>query len=158
MNEYIDPAEIVSPSEATALLKLELIGDSHLPAIAENLLIKGFDTKSLRRLAVEVPPSSVNLFRLFEEANVALRGDQFSTKQDAASWLVLDIASRIVEGSLEPYRGAKIIWIISLVEGVAVRQEAGPFIYAASEYEERPEDRQFFVDAIVMQARRILES
>lgn len=150
--------DIACPSEAAALLTLELIEPSRLPSFAEALLVRDYDAKSLRRLAVEEPGGNVDLVRLFHEANRALGGQEFATANDAATWLLRDLAVRIAEHTLDAYTGAKIIWMISLAGDVERPLAADPFIYCASEYEDRPEDRQFFTDAIIAEARRLVES
>jgi hypothetical protein len=157
MNQYIGHFDVDNPSEIAALLKLRLIEISRLPALAEALLVKGYDAKALRRLAAEEPDRGVELVRWFNESNRDLGGQEFATQVDAATWLIRDLASRIVAGTLDAYEGARIIWMISLVEAVGSPLETHPFIYTASEYEDRPEDRQFFKQAIIDAARRLLE-
>ena len=65
------------------------------------------------------------------------------------------IAQQIVDSTISPYLGAKQIWR-QLRDADFQGHELDPFIYCFDEWEERPEDRPFFDNAIRDAARRLL--
>jgi hypothetical protein len=64
------------------------------------------------------------------------------------------LASLICGGELEPYAGARKIWHLAQAVNEEAFHDLDPFIYAASEYQERPSDRPHFAAEIVNEARR----
>lgn len=154
--DYLSLFPALNPSEAAGLWALGLICPSRLPAIAETLLAEGCDVPALRRLAAEEPGSG-STGQWFEKAMQSLRGCAFGSARAAATYLIHRLATRIASGAAPAYLGAKAIWEISLATGEDALEEAHPFIYAASEYEDRPEDRDFFSRAIVEEARLLID-
>jgi hypothetical protein len=154
--DYLHHFKVQRPTEAAALWKLRLVEASRLPSIAAALLVKGYDTPPLRRLAAEESDSLADLGRMFDQVLDTLGGEPFESERSAAVWLIPEIASRIAEGTVEAYPGARVIWKISLVDGVGSLKEADPFIYCASEWEDRMDDREFFARSIVEAARRLV--
>jgi len=74
----------------------------------------------------------------------------------AIKTFVRDVAEGICHGEIKPYDGARVIWRAALL--VPGSHEYDPFIYAASEHEDRLEDRGFFDEAIVDEACRLLNA
>jgi hypothetical protein len=62
----------------------------------------------------------------------------------------------ILDGKLDPYIGARLLWKASVNNDIDHEHELDPFIYAASEYEDRPEDREGFKRAIIEEARDLV--
>jgi hypothetical protein len=93
---------------------------------------------------------------LFEAAMTELGCTPMSPREAAltyARW----ICERIVLDQLTPYEGAKAIWNASLqAADDEPFPELDPFIYAASEFEDRPEDRRFFDAAIRKHALHLI--
>lgn len=152
--DYLGVFGMATPAEAAAIWKLRLVEPSQFPSIAEALLVNSYDVPALRRLAAEEPDSLADLGRLFDQALVALGSERFEDGR-AAGWLVRKIAYRIAMKAIEPFQGAKAIWMISLAEGVGSLGEARPFIDAAIGWEERPQDTEIFAEAIVQAARAL---
>jgi hypothetical protein len=72
--------------------------------------------------------------------------------------LARDVANGILSGATAPYQGAKEIWELSLripEEGLA---ELDSFVYAASEWEGPPEDRDVLEDGITAAAREFVSA
>lgn len=137
MVDYLGTLGVETPTEAAALWKLHLIERHQLPLIAEALLVKGYDSPSLRRLAAEEPGNYENLDRQFDSSLHTLGSNHFASERMAADWLVHAIAAKITKGTVDPYRGARAIWMISLAEGVGSLEQAQPFILAAKGWEGR---------------------
>src|ERR1043166_2804472 len=124
-----------------AMRTLGMLSSRDLPAIAITALTQGHDSPSLRRLAASDVSEDTRM--LFEAAMTELGCTPMSAREAAltyARW----ICERIVLDQLTPYEGAKVIWNASLQAGDDPPPELDPFIYAASEFEDRPEDRVFF--------------
>jgi len=66
------------------------------------------------------------------------------------------LAQDIVEERCDPYTGARSIWEVVADRPLEIRSKADPFVYAASEWEGRPEDREDFERGMVDEARRLL--
>jgi len=78
------------------------------------------------------------------------------SKRDAVLKYARWISARIVLGEMTPYDGAKAIWHASLDLEDDPVPELDPFIYAASESEDRPEDRTFFDEEIKKHALQLV--
>jgi hypothetical protein len=134
---------------------LGLLGPAELPMVATAALEDGLDSPALVALASigEDDPSKARaLFdQALDQADLSL-----PSPREAVIYLAQRSAAEIVQGTVAPYSGAKRIWDLTLrVPGVEVG-DLDPFIYAASEWEERPEDRALFERAIRSEARAFL--
>ncbi|HEX9983222.1 MAG TPA: hypothetical protein VGF69_08160 [Thermoanaerobaculia bacterium] len=128
------------------------IGDMTLQEVssaAAELICDGVASPSLERLAwghVSGPDEA----RWLLTAAADETGASGEVLDEVRSF-VRDIASEIVRGTLTPYEGARRIWSAALL--LPAEHTYDQFIYAASEYENRPDDRPFFEDAIRREAR-----
>jgi hypothetical protein len=80
-----------------------------------------------------------------------------STRPCDTSTLAHDAAAEILGGTIAPYTGAKRIWDLTLRAPAERISELDPFIYAGSEWEERPEDRVHFERGIMSEARALVD-
>ena len=80
------------------------------------------------------------------------------SKRDAVMYLAREIAKEILAGTMTAYLGAKQIWDLTLHALDADLPELDTFVYAASEWEDRPEDRVAFEEGIVASARELVNS
>jgi hypothetical protein len=80
-------------------------------------------------------------------------------RREAVILLVKEAARRVLAGQLAPITAARQIWDLSLKlpEDDAI-PELDSFIYAASEWDERPEDQHDFEAGIVEAARSLLNT
>lgn len=76
------------------------------------------------------------------------------SKLEALKIYTTHIANQILSKTIEPYLGARAIWAASLKAKIAGYHGVDPFIYAASELEDRPRERVFFEAAIVEEAQQ----
>ncbi len=93
---------------------------------------------------------------LFDQALNEL-GVSKPTQREAVVLLARNVASGIANGTIAPYAGAKRIWDLTLQVPVEPIPELDPFIYAASEWEERAEDRVHFEQGILSEARALVD-
>jgi len=140
---------------AEALWRLGLLRSEQLPNVAISLLESGVDSRSLRILAATPAHTNYEAVALLEQALRELNKGRMS-KRDAALVYAKWIASRIVNNELHPLRGAALIADAALRVDDPGFHDLDPFVYAASESEDRPEDRDMFSRAIAAEARRIL--
>jgi hypothetical protein len=125
------------------------------PAVAARALEEGYDSPSLRTLAglVEDTSEARSMFdRCLEELNI--------TKPDtlrAVMRLVRETARGIVQAEVEPCQGAQAIWELTLLVDERM-PELDTFVYAASEWPDRPEDSEMFKEAVVAAAREFVRT
>jgi hypothetical protein len=142
---------------AVAAWVLGFIDVQDLPRVATEALSRGTDGLALRQLAGLTPVEIDEATNLFSRALHEL-GFPIPDKRRAALQYAARVSSLIVAREITPYHGAKSLWRASLAVGDRSFHELDPFIYAASEYEDRPEDRALFEASILEEAKRFASS
>jgi len=123
--------------------------------VAVGLMDAGFDGRALRLLASSTLDAPSELRGRVLAAAEEL-GEAPLTDDAAVLILAREQARDILSGRCSPYSGASVIWSLSdLVSGPEDRLY-DPFIYAASEWEDRPQDRELFDQEIVGEAAAFL--
>jgi hypothetical protein len=140
---------------AEALWILEMLSQDELPDIAIELLDDGLYSPDLQKLSELSPDSSNEISDAFERSLLSL-GRGRLTKTNAVQIYARAIAAEILNGEITPYSGARKIWDATLKIADPTVPDLDPFIYAASEHEERPNDREFFNQEILKCARELL--
>ena len=141
--------------EVTACkLRLGLLSAGAVPDVATEALACGCDTPSVRRLAGLIGSDSDEVGPLLDRALAELGSPRLSSGA-AVMRLAREIAGAIVAGTTAPYDGAAEIWELTLRAPGERFADLDTFVYAASEWEERPEDRQRFEEGIVVAAREL---
>jgi hypothetical protein len=146
-------ARILDIAEAQAFSVLGMLPREKLPAIAQRALEQGLDDPSLRILAGLTNGELDEAVVRFAKTLTGL-GYGAMEKADALRICINVISLQIIKSEIAPYEGARLIW--RAAREVDGSHEADPFIYAASEYEDRPNDRQFFAREILKEAKRRL--
>jgi hypothetical protein len=139
-----------------AELVLGLLSTDDLSKAAMSALDDGLDSPALVALACVRPDAyQSEVQALFERA---LTEQELSnpSPHDAVMYLARETARDIVTGAVAPYSGAKKIWDLARRAPTDHRHELDPFIYAASEWEDRPADRISFEQGIIEEARRLI--
>jgi hypothetical protein len=137
---------------AKILWTLDLMPPENLPQVATELLTEGFDCEALRLLAGLTSIEGADVSNLFEQAMRELGVPPLSKREAVIGYTRL-ISDEILQGKIAPYDGAKKIWNVSIKLDTPLH-EVDPFIYAASEFEDRPKDRDYFTSEIVKEARQ----
>jgi dihydrodipicolinate reductase len=88
---------------------------------------------------------------VLSELNVAV-----PSKRNAVMLLARETAKGIVSGTTGVYLGAKQIWDLTLRASNEALPELDSFVYAASEWEDRAEDRATFEEGIIAAARELV--
>lgn len=140
---------------AVAYWTLGLLQPQQMRQVAQGLLASGVDSK-LHVLAGLSDSELDEAPDLFSQTMHALGRDKL-TKPDAVRIIAKAVARQITQGDLSPYDGARRIWNASLEVAEQGFHDVDPFIYAASEYEDRPDDRDHFAAEIVAEAQRWLK-
>jgi hypothetical protein len=147
-----DTVEILAAEAALGLGNAE-----RLTRGAVELLTAGFDSPALVELAglsgADTGEARVLRDRALAEMSVAM-----PSPREATIRLARELARKIIDGSLPPYEGAERIWDLTLRVHPERIHDLDPFVYAASEWKSRPGDRLFFENAIVSEARALLDS
>jgi hypothetical protein len=133
---------------------LGLAAAEGLIAEAVELLSNGWDSRSLVLLAGLLRSEAAEAPALFDRALSEL-GLERPRGEAAVMLLARECAAQICSGATSPYEGARRIWMLSR-RAEAQLPALDPFVYAASEWEDRPEDRAYFETAIKGEARDLL--
>jgi hypothetical protein len=132
---------------------LGLIRSDELPDIAAGALSNVFESTSLLALAGRSQGETDEARKLFERALNEL-GHGVMSKTDALRIYAKITSTSILASEFTPLEGANRIWRAKRDSGVTGFHDLDPFIYAASEMEDRPEDKEFFERAIIEEAKR----
>jgi hypothetical protein len=146
----IDRGDIV---KLEAKWVLGLLIPEAIPEIAQDALVEGASSPTVLELAICKPDEKDAISKLFLRY-LAESGAGSMSKQDALRHYAREISASILSDKITAYDGAKLLWQASINAGETGFHEIDPFIYAASEMEERPNDWDFFVTAIRDEARR----
>ena|SRR5450432_3410001 len=141
--------------DCAAYLVVGLESAERLPNLAAEALLDGCDSPALRTLAGMRGVRAEELVPVFEQALLDM-GLRMPRRRDAVLRLARLAAEQILQGELTPYQGSKRIWELTLLDPEEVIAELDPFIYAASEWEERPKDRKFFERSIMETAKELV--
>jgi hypothetical protein len=136
-----------------AMWTLGLTVSTDLPSIATTFLANGLDSPSLGRLAGMTQADAGDAEALWTDVLREL-GLVIHDRPAAATRYAACVSALILSGDIAPYDGAKTIWRASLVVDDPSFHELDSFIYAASEHEERPEDRASFEAMIIQEAEQ----
>jgi hypothetical protein len=140
-----------------AVWALGLLDPLRLPALAMRALEDGLDSPSLRRLAgadaTEVPHVSALFAAALAEIGIVPPAPAVAARQIGD-----DVAGRIIRGDVDPLDGARFLTLVAR-EASKGRPFHGldPFVYADSEVDDRPADRQLFIDMIRAAAATLVE-
>lgn len=146
-----DELEIVAARVALGMLKSEELQEAAVKA-----LMAGLDSPSMRLLAGLQKGEAMEAVGLFNRALLEL-GISSLGREEAANLLAREVARQIITASIEPYVGAQRIWSVCLQAFEVPPVELHPFIYAASEWEDRPEEHASFTRGILEAARDLLD-
>ena len=138
---------------ARALYVLGLLQPDEISHAADLALASGLSSPSLLELAGLTRAESADASRLFAEAMAELSSQSLAPR-DAAIQLATGIARDIVSQVIDPYQGAKLIWRLRNAVTEPGFHDLDPFVYATTEYEDRPEERDHFSSEIVKEAVR----
>ena len=137
-----------------ARLLLGLDSMSRLSEFAVDALVAGFDSPALRELAACENPSFDEGIAMLNRT-LAEMGMVLPSKRDAVMRLARQASRDILRGVVGPYEGGKAIWQLARSVPEERLEQLDPFIYAASEWEDRPRDRPYFEQAILETAKEL---
>lgn len=143
----------ISPITSEALWVLALLPTEEIPALASDWLAQGLESQSLVELAICSPDESEDIRRRY---NLVLSefGCGGMSQTEALKRYAKYVSGSILTSELTPLVGARLVWRATLNAGLRDFHDLDAFIYAASEMEDRPQDRRFFEQAIRDEAKR----
>lgn len=140
---------------AAAKFALGLCDTKDLVTAAVGALEQGYDTPSLVTLAgyTDEDEDAKEMFRLaLTELGVAV-----PSKRSAIVRLSRAIAQEILSGNVAADVGSRKIWDLTLSEPNERIAELDTFVYAASEWNERPEDHVIFERGVMDAAGQLVK-
>ena len=140
---------------AASKVALDLLRSDELPDVAASAIEAGYDSPSLRTLAGLIPADAGVAKMLFCQALAELRLDPIS-KREAVVCLARETAKEILSETVDPQTGANKIWRLSLLIPDEPFPELDSFVYAASEWDDRPEDYDVFEEGVLVAAESLL--
>ncbi|MGC1209588.1 MAG: hypothetical protein WA880_16705 [Ornithinimicrobium sp.] len=121
-----------------------------LIGLAVDGLVAGLDGAALAELAGLNPRDIRLICDVFAEV-VEEQGLEQTDKETTVLHVAREVAFDIVDGSIDPYSGAKEIWQLATLFPEGDR-DLGVFIGSASEIEDMPDDREWHEAQIVQAA------
>lgn len=140
---------------AAARVVLDLLRPEDIADVAGSALEDGCDSYSLRMLAGLTLAEAGEARSMFHRSLSEL-GIPVPSRRDAVMRLARGTAEGILGGTTDAYEGAKQIWSLALRVPDEDLPELDSFVYAASEWEDRPEHRRTFNEGIVAAARALV--
>ena len=137
---------------AEALWVLGMLPTEDLPDLAADAIAQGIELEALVKLAGCSPQESQEIAQLFDDF-LKQKGGGMS-KMHALQLYAKIVSQQILESKVTAQDGAKEIWRATLKARIDGFHELDAFIYATSEMEDRPQERNLFEKAIMEEARR----
>lgn len=137
-----------------AKYRLGLLASGELPEIATQALASGKDSPALRQLAGADADDMGEVRRLFERTLHEL-GLAVPSQDEAGKVVTKSIARDVLNGSEQPYDGAKKMWRL-YVQNPSLH-ELKPFVGLASEYEDDPQNRDGYLREIRKACQSLVE-
>jgi hypothetical protein len=134
-----------------ARFALGLVENYHWPGIGTALAEVAGESEAIFKLAgfLESDTDRVELFAtILSEAGIPAVSKELALRR-----LVVETCDMIIRQELNPEAGARLIWKTVEKADMDTAHEYDPFIYAASEMEDRPRDYRLFERAIVDEAK-----
>ena len=146
-----------------SLWLLGLIWVEDLPDVALELMSQGWESESLLELAACSNNEYDDIRRLFKLTLLELGGGNI-TVVTALKNYAIQISNSIITAEISPKKGANLIWqsirnarSIHNFDEFEEFYDLDGFIYAADEMDDRPEDKDFFEKAIIVEAKCWIE-
>jgi hypothetical protein len=142
-----------------SLLSLALLPPDRVEGLATIALAEGIDSPRIRELAGGSVVQDGDSREMLA-AELTKRGRKPPSPAQAARHMAKAIATEILEKRMDPFEGARYLALISRAarSGGSEFHELDPFVYVDGEAEGRPEDREFFREAIANEAKKWLET
>lgn len=142
-----------------SLLSLRVLAPEQVEGLATIALASGIDSPRIRELAGGSVPQGDDI-RESLAAELAQRGIGAPSPAEAARHMAGVISVAILEKTMDPFVATHYLALISreACSDASRFHELDPFVYIDSEADGRPEDREFFLEAIANEAKRWVET
>lgn len=143
--------------EYSARIALGIGGSSALSEFGMCALELGFDSPALLMLAGLDTDRRGEMWKSYRQALLDL-GLEEPDRRTAIMTLARSMAGQIVNRKIEPIAGAKEIWHLTRLGPDLTPRSLQPFVYWASEAQDRPQDEEFIRHAIIASAQDLLSA
>lgn len=133
---------------------LGLLDEEDIVAFATNALVAGSDDDLLVTIAGATPAEIGSVRDLFANYLLKQQRGEMATSEALAIY-TRSVCQQIIVGDVPPIEGARYIWRASSNLGDEEASTVDGFIYAASEAENRPNEKRFFEKIVLQEARRV---
>jgi hypothetical protein len=139
---------------ACALWHLGLLEPEALPEVAQGGLGEGNDSPQLRIVAALSSSEAMHQGQMYFAGALRELGRVTDSRAEAARLCARIVSQEILGNRMDAMVGARMLWDVSLSVDDPQFHELDPFIYAASEYEERPNEKALFEIGVRREATR----
>lgn len=139
-----------------ALLVLDAMRPAQVPEAATIALESGMDSPLIRRLADPYQDTSLSQPKVLLANELSRLGVALPTVAGAAEVIARSIAGDIVQEKVDPLAGAHLL--AGLSKKVFGKSDVlDPFIYADSEFEDRPGEKELFEKMVLSAVADLIE-
>lgn len=140
---------------AEALQMLGILSREELLQMARDAVIDGCDDAAITQLSICTLDEVDEIKTQFQ----TIKGQcdkEAMTMLSALRFYAKEISALILSGAMPPREGANMLWRAQINSRLETFHELDGFIYAASEMDDRPEDKALFEEGILKEAKRVI--
>jgi hypothetical protein len=145
---------IFNLARAEALQKLGILTNKELIDMAMDAISGGCDNENVFQLSICNVNENDEINTYFAKLKTKLGGESM-TMLDALRIYAKETSAEILSGKVSPGDGAKMIWRAHLSANLPTYHDLDGFIYAASEMDDRPADKELFEEGIIKESKRV---
>ena len=142
---------------AEALQMLGILSKEELLQMAKDAVAEGCDDPAVTQLSICTLNEVDELNAQFEK----MKGQcdkEAMTMLSALRFYAKEISALILSGAMSPREGSNMLWRAQINSRMEAFHELDGFIYAASEMDDRPEDKALFEEGILKEAKRVIDT
>lgn len=139
---------------AEALQMLGVLSKEELLQMAKDAVAEGCDDPAVTQLSI---CTLDELNAQFEKMKGQCDKDAM-TMLGALRFYAKEISALILSGAMSPREGSNMLWRAQINSRMEDFHELDGFIYAASEMDDRPEDKAVFEEGILKEAKRVIDT
>jgi hypothetical protein len=149
--------ETFNPDSFVAKWYCSKVGPEDMPRFAADALEAGYDGPALRRLAGLIKPTSRDVGDLFRNALLEIGKVKIQSKEQAVFSLSRETAADILQGRIDPVRGAEILARYAGMLGYPAFLVEFLQLSEMPHWEEYAPNEQRLTQDILAQARELLD-
>jgi hypothetical protein len=142
---------------AEALQMLGVLSKEELVQMAKEAVTEGCDSPAVIQLSICALNEVDEINTQFETMKSQCRKEAM-TMLGALRFYAREISMLILSGAMSPREGSNMLWRAQINSKMETFHELDGFIYAASEMDDRPEDKALFEEGILKEAKRVIDT